>query len=194
MKKIDYTIPGKDELLKKVHGYFDGIDEVIKELASEGNQLGKELSNLEESAILTADNLKKKAEIKQKIVIIRKSLDEAITERKKIQSKYWNEIREEATDVEIKYNASIRNQLLSKQKEVFEIIDKAEAVLKEIQEIKNKRNHTLNAQIINPINTTVKEDEEERKLLNHAYYSNTEKLEKIIEQKNGGYSYNSFEI
>lgn len=189
MKKIDYKIPGSDGFLKKVHGYFDGIDEVIKELATEGAQLQNELTKLEGTDILSAELLKKKAEIKQKLTIVKKSLDEALAERRKIQTKNWSKISNEANNLLSEYNQSISRQLIQHQRELYDILDQAEAKLTEIKKIKEKRNSNFNEKIVYQINKIVQEDEDEKKILNPSFFSGTTSLEKIIHRKNGGLGY-----
>lgn len=187
MKKIDYTIAGSDKLLEKVHGYFDGIDSVIKELATEGQQIENELKKLESSHSYTAENLKKKSEAQYKLNVVRKAVSEALNERKKIQSKYWEEIYREGSSLHVRFLQGVESQLDEQKTEIHAHLNAIDTLLKEVQKIRLKANEVANLEIVDKINSVVKEDEKERRLLNRQYDAHTKDVKKVAERFSNGW-------
>ncbi len=187
MEELNYHLEVFEPFLKKIRGYFAGIDSVIKELATEGQQIENELKKLEKSNSYTAEKIKKKSEAQYKLNVIHKAVSEALNERKKIQSKYWEEIYHEGSRLHVRFLQGVESQLDEQKAEIYEHLNAIDTLLKEVQKTRQKANEIANREIVDKIKRIVKENEKEHNVLSRQYDVQTKDLKKTAERFANGW-------
>lgn len=156
-------------------------------MATEGQQLETEALKLEHSNSYTAESLKKKSELQYKLNVVSRALSEALNERKKIQTKYWEEIYHEGSSLHVQFLRGIESKLDEQKTEVYAHLDAINTLLKEIQKTRRKANEVANSELVDKINSIVKENEKEHSLLNRQYDAHTKDIKKVAERFANGW-------